>query len=101
MSIKIETFYAPGCERCTEAREALKRVAESFGKERVTWREIDVLQDMDYTVKLGILTPPSIAIDGELVFPALPTPERLRQELQGRLAQDLRIGQAKAVTRGA
>lgn len=36
-------------------------------------------------VELGVMSPPSIAIDGELVFPKLPTPEKLRAELLKRL----------------
>jgi len=40
---------------------------------------------MDYAVELGVMAPPAIAIDGELVFPALPTPDRLREELIRRL----------------
>ena len=40
---------------------------------------------MDHAVDLGVMTPPSIAINGELVFPKLPTPETLRQELLKRL----------------
>ena len=33
------------------------------------------------------MSPPSLAIDGKLVFPALPTPARLRAELAKRLAR--------------
>lgn len=86
MSIKIETFSTPGCSKCAKAREALKAVADELGMERVAWREINVLDELDYAVKLGVLMPPAIAIDGELVFPALPSPERLRAELMRRLA---------------
>jgi hypothetical protein len=34
-----------------------------------------------------VISPPSLAIDGELVFPALPPPERLRVKLARRLAR--------------
>ena len=87
MSILIEAFSTPGCSKCAEAREALKSVAEGLCKNRVIWRDVNVLEEIDYAVELGILAPPSIAIDGELVFPALPTPERLRDELLKRLEQ--------------
>lgn len=87
MSIRIETFAAPGCSKCAQARDALKSVAESVGKDLVSWRDINVIEEMDYAVELGVMSPPSIAIDGELVFPALPTPERLRAELLKRLRQ--------------
>ena len=87
MPIKVETFSAAGCARCEEARDALKAIVEEFGVERVTWREVDVLGEIDYAVKLGVVSPPAMVIDGELVFPALPSPQRLRSELIKRLAQ--------------
>ena len=34
---------------------------------------------------MGVLSAPAIAIDGELVFAALPKPQRLREELERRL----------------
>lgn len=85
MKILIEAFSAPGCAKCAQTRQALKSVTEELGKERFVWREVNVLEEIDYAVQLGVLTPPSLAIDGELVFAALPTPDRLRAELAKRL----------------
>jgi len=85
MTIKVEVFAAPGCEKCAATREALKSVAASLGKGAVTWREVNLLDEIDRAVDLGVMSPPSIAIDGELVFPKLPTPEKLRAELLKRL----------------
>ncbi|GAB4466760.1 MAG: hypothetical protein OHK0044_06930 [Burkholderiaceae bacterium] len=86
MKILIEAFAAPGCAKCARSRAALKAVVEALGAERFDWRDVDVLQQIDRAVALGVVSPPSLAIDGELVFPALPTPERLRAELTRRLA---------------
>lgn len=96
MTIVVEVFSAPGCAKCAASREALKSVAESLGKGAVAWHDLNVLEEMDHAVELGVMTPPSIAIDGELVFPKLPTPERLRAELLGRLK---RAGQASSSRR--
>ncbi len=87
MPIKVETFSTPGCDRCAGARDALKAVVDALGPERACWREVNVLDEIDYAVELGLISPPAIAIDGELVFPALPSPERLRAELTKRLAR--------------
>lgn len=87
MSIKVEAFSSPGCGKCAQARDALKAVVEELGEMRVTWRDANILEEMDYAVELGILAPPTIAIDGELVFPELPSPDRLRAELVKRLKQ--------------
>lgn len=83
--ILVEIFSTPGCGQCAQAREALKAVATSL--EAVRWREVNILDELDYAVDLGVLSPPAIAIDGELVFPTLPGAERLRQELVRRLAR--------------
>lgn len=88
MTILVEAFAAPGCSKCAQARDDLKSVAESVGNGEVSWRDINILEDMDYAVELGVMSPPSLAIDGELVFPALPTPERLRAELMKRLRRE-------------
>ncbi len=85
MSIKVEAFSAPGCGKCAQARDTLKAIVGGLGEKRVTWRDVNILEEMDYAVELGILSPPAIAIDGELVFPALPSPNRLRAELAKRL----------------
>lgn len=85
MPIKLEVFSTPGCGKCAQERDALKAIIDALGTERVSWREINVLDELDYAVALGVLSPPALAIDGELVFPALPSPERLRAELMRRL----------------
>ena len=87
MVIKVETFSAAGCRRCDDARDALKAVVDELGAGRVTWCELDIMEKLDYAVELGVVSPPAMAINGELVFPALPTPERLRAELAERLAK--------------
>jgi predicted thioredoxin/glutaredoxin len=85
--VKVELIHAPGCRRCAGARDSLKAVAE----EAVTgleWREINVLDEMDYAVEHGVLSLPAIVIDGELVFSSLPTPQQLRSALIRRSARD-------------
>jgi len=85
MSMKVEVFSTPGCSTCARSRDALQAVVESFGQDKVTWREVNVVEEIDYAVELGIVAPPSIAIDGDLVFPTLPTANKLKEELMRRL----------------
>ncbi|WP_137889192.1 thioredoxin family protein [Pseudomonas sp. 2FE] len=84
--MKIELLHSPGCARCLAEHEALRGVAEQLVA-GMLWREINVLESFDYAVELGVLSLPALAIDGELVFAKLPTPEQLAQELRRRLAQ--------------
>jgi glutaredoxin len=86
--IKVEVFSSPGCGKCGQAKSLLKTVAEELGADRVQWREVNILEEMDYAVDLGVMASPSIAIDGELVFVSLPSAGKLRSELEKRLEKD-------------
>lgn len=70
--MKIELFYSAGCSQCAAAQTSLKAAAQQ-AVEGLEWREINVLDELDYAVELGVLTLPAIAVDGELVFSSLPT----------------------------
>ncbi len=88
MTIKVELFASPGCNRCAHAREKLQRVVEEIGSDQLEWRAVEVLDEIDYAVAIGVLSTPAIAIDGELVFTALPSSTKLRRSLEDRLAQE-------------
>ncbi len=85
--IKVEVFSSPGCGKCGQAKTLLKAVAEELGADKVAWREVSILEEMDYAVDLGVMASPAIAIDGELVFASLPSAAKLRAELDRRLRQ--------------
>ena len=88
MTIKVELFSAPGCNHCAHAREKLQRVVEKIGSDRLEWRTVEVLDEIDYAVAIGVLSTPAIAIDGKLVFTSLPSSTKLRRSLEDRLAQE-------------
>jgi thioredoxin 1 len=85
--MKVELFHAPGCSRCAAAREDLKAAAQT-AVTGLQWREINVLDEMDYAVDHGVLFLPAIVVDGELVFSSLPTPQQLRAALTHRNAKE-------------
>lgn len=80
MRMKVELFHAPGCPACVAAHAELRRAAQEAVKD-VEWHEVNVVDDLDHAVELGVLTLPSIAIDGELVFASMPTVAQLREVL--------------------
>lgn len=88
MSIKVEVFSTPGCSKCERLRDSLKAVVDAFGEEQVIWRDVSLLDELDYAVELGVMTPPSMAIDGKLLFPQLPGAAGLREELARRLERE-------------
>lgn len=78
--MKVEVFYTPACPDCVAAHARLRTTAQEAVKNLV-WRELNVLDELDYAVELGVLTLPSIAIDGKLVFTSMPTLVQLRTAL--------------------
>jgi len=78
--MKVEMFYTPGCSECIAAHARLRTIAQE-AVENLEWRELNVLDELDYAVELGVLTLPSIAVDGKLVFTSMPTVAQLRTAL--------------------
>ena len=85
--MKVELFYTPGCEKCADNKDELRTVATELVPDLV-WRELNVLDEVDYAVEVGVITLPSIAIDGEVLFSSLPTCRQLRRELIKRIGKE-------------
>ncbi|HZD52301.1 MAG TPA: thioredoxin family protein [Woeseiaceae bacterium] len=83
--MKVELFASRGCQRCESAKRSLQAVVDEMGDNRLTWRAVDILEEIDYAVALGVVSIPAIAIDGELAFTSLPEREALRRALEERL----------------
>jgi protein-disulfide isomerase len=90
VAVKVEVFSSPGCGKCGHAKALLRKIADEIGGGRIEWREVNVLDELDYAVRLGVLSTPAIAVNGKLVFTALPSAAKLRQTLE----QELRAGGA-------
>lgn len=74
-AVCVELFFAGGCSKCAEARDALRAATESSG--RALWKEVDVGKEPHRAVDTGVVATPAIAIDGDLVFTSLPTTAQL------------------------
>ena len=74
--MKVELFHTSGCRRCEASRDVLKAAALR-GCRHAMAREVNPVDELDYTVELSVLTLPAVAIDGKLVFTSLPTAEQL------------------------
>ena len=83
--MNIEVFAARGCKQCATAQDELRAVAAAIAPE-ATWRLVNVLEEIEYAVELGVFNLPSVVIDGTLVFTALPTANQLKKELERRTA---------------
>ena len=78
--MKVELFVVPGCPACVAADAELRTAAQGAVKD-LEWHEVNVVDNLDHAVELGVLTLPSIVIDGELVFTWMPTIAELREAL--------------------
>ncbi|HDY75978.1 MAG TPA: glutaredoxin [Candidatus Marinimicrobia bacterium] len=85
MTIKVEVFSSPGCSKCGHAKEILRKTVKEFGDDRIEWREVNILKELDYAVQMGVLSTPAIAIDGKLVYSGLPSAGKLKILLEEKL----------------
>jgi thioredoxin 1 len=82
-AISVEFFFAGGCSKCAEARDALRRAAQSMPA--VRWKEIDIAKHPNRAVDAGVVSTPAVAIDGTLVFKTVPSASDLRDAIEARL----------------
>ncbi len=87
MGIEVELFSSPGCSRCARAKQTLQSIVDDLGVDRIRWRPVDVVEEIDHAVSLGVLSTPAIAIDGKLVFTSMPSERKLRRALEQRLKE--------------
>ncbi len=78
--MKVELFYSPGCSECAASQARLRAAAEEAVR-GIEWRDVRAADELDYAVELGVLTLPSVAIDGKLVFTSMPSVDQLRAAL--------------------
>ena len=81
MTINVEVFSSPGCGKCGHAKDVLRTIAQEMG-DQIAWREVNILEELDYAVRLGVMSTPAIAVNGKLVFTALPSAAKLRLALE-------------------
>ncbi|MDE1933550.1 thioredoxin family protein [Bradyrhizobium sp.] len=81
--MKVEMFYSPGCAACEDRQAELRAAAQEAVKD-IEWRDVNVLDNLDAAVELGVITLPVIVIDGEVVFTSLPTRAQLCKALTER-----------------
>ncbi len=87
-SVLVEVLTASGCGRCQNTKSLAKELVAELDDDRLTYREIDVVAEIDYAVELGVMSTPAIALNGELVFTSQPSAAKLRQAIVSRLENE-------------
>ena len=82
--MKVDVLHAGGCAKCQRELSALRAAAQRVDP-GLQWRELDIVQAIDYAVELGVMKPPAVAIDGQLAFAELPAAEVLAAAMRARL----------------
>ena len=82
----IEVFTSSFCQRCKRASTLVQQLLEEEPFSTLSWRQVDVVEEIDRAVALGIVATPAIAIGGRCRFTTLPNAETLRRTLQDYLA---------------
>lgn len=86
-TIRVDIFTSPGCTRCSKAKDQLQQLISELGPDRFEYREINIVEEIDYAVELGVLNASAIAINGSLVFAISPKAHALRNTLAACLAE--------------
>lgn len=86
-SVMVELLTASGCNRCRQVRDRIRHAIGEWPEDTFHYREVNVVEEIDYAVELGVLSTPSVAIGGVLVFTGPPSEKKLRQALQTVLDQ--------------
>jgi len=74
------TVYGPGCPKCHEAEELVKRVVAECGADAV----VEKVTDLQAMMKMGIISTPGVAVDGVLkVAGRVPKLEEIRRWVAG------------------
>ena len=70
----IEFFSSPACKQCLKGKKRLRALIEN--NNNIDWQEVNVVEQMDHAVDMGVLSTPAIAINGKLVFTGMPSEEQ-------------------------
>ncbi len=80
--VDIEVFTSTVCSNCQRASRMVEQLLKEPGFENITWREVNVVEEIDHAVAFGVLATPSISIGEALLFTALPSRQQLRSAIQ-------------------
>jgi small redox-active disulfide protein 2 len=80
MSVKTITVYGPGCMKCQKAEANVRQILAETGIEA----NIEHVTDMQAIVAAGVMSTPSVAVDGVVKFKGrVPNLDELRQVIAG------------------
>ncbi len=87
MKMHIEIFTAPNCSRCGKTVDLVRQVIQELHSEKsiknIDYKKLNVVEEIDYAVQLGVRATPAIVLNGKLEFTATPTKHMLKKQIIG------------------
>lgn len=90
--IRVDIFTSSSCSRCAKAKAQLQQLIKELGPEQFEYREVNIIDEIDYAVEMGVLNASAIAINGTLAFAISPKAQTLRNKLAACLAESNSLG---------
>ncbi len=87
MAVIVELFTSNVCSRCVQAKATLRELIDELDDAPFELRFIDVIENLDYAVEIGVLATPALAVNGELISTSIPGKRKLRELLIKQLAR--------------
>jgi len=85
MKVQLELFTANVCARCAQAKNVMTGLVQELDDDQIQLDFIDVVENIDHAVELGVLVTPALAVNGELVFAPLPQRKKVLKALRAEL----------------
>jgi len=79
--IDIDIYCAPNCNRCGRAVSLVKRVLEDMQDNNIQYQKINVVDEIEAAVAIGVRATPAIVINGKLEFAATPNEQALVEKI--------------------
>lgn len=85
MKVQLELFTANVCSRCAQAKGIMTALMEELGDDQFELTFVDVIENIDHAVEMGVLVTPALAVNSKLVFSPLPGRKTVFKALKAEL----------------
>ncbi len=86
--VVIEVLESESCAKCAGLKYRVQEVFEELKNKDIEIRYLDLFEDQNRIVELGMFTSPALAINGELYFVGtIPSKEELKKVIIEKLGE--------------
>ncbi len=85
MKVHLELFTANVCAHCVQAKGVMTGLVQELDDDRIQLNFVDVVENLDHAVEMGVLVTPALAVNDRLVFAPLPGRKTVLNALKAEL----------------